>query len=359
MPLTDAKVRSLKAMKVQYKVSDSDGLYILVTSAGGKLWRMAYRFLGKQKSLALGKYPATSLLEARQGRDDARRLLAKGTDPSSAKKAEKRAVRIAAGNTFQSVADEWFEMNADRWVVSYSARLRSRLDADLLPALGDRPIADIAPLEVLDVIRKIEKRDAVEMARRVMHMASGIFRYGVATARCDRDPTADLKGALRPPKAVKHRASLPAAEMTEFMSNLQHYDGDILTSLALKLVAFTFVRTSELRFASWAEIEDLEGPEPLWRISADRMKMRRPHLVPLAPQVVEVLRKLRRITGRTPYLFPAKTKSGVISSPPRSTAKLVLNVRFAPPVQPIDATQAFNLSAGVWSARVSRGPRAR
>ncbi len=313
MPLADAKVRALKAREAQYKVSDSEGLYLLVSPSGGKLWRLAYRFHGKQKSLALGKYPETTLLEARHLRDEAKRLLAKGSDPSIAKKAEKRERRIAAGNTFGTVADEWFETNAERWVASYSSRLRSRLDGDLLPALASRPIAEITPLEVLDVIRKVEKRDALEMAKRIMQMASGIFRYGVATARCGRDPTVDLKGALRPSKAAKHRTALPVGEIAQFMRDLELYDGDIVTRLALKLIALTFVRTGELRFARWAEFEDLDGPEPLWRIPADRMKMRRPHLVPLAPQAVEVLHKLRRITGTTLYLFPAATKSSVMS----------------------------------------------
>jgi integrase len=313
MSLTDTKVRSLNARKAQYKVTDGEGLYLLITPSGGKLWRLAYRFLGKQKSLALGKYPEISLLEARRGRDEAKRLLAKGTDPSHAKKAEKRERLIAAGNTFGAVAEEWFENNSERWVGSYSSRLRSRLDADLLPVLSSRPIAEITPLEVLDVIRKIEKRDAIEMAKRVMQMASGVFRYGVATARCARDPTVDLKGALRPTKATKHRTALPPAEILQFMRDLERYDGDIVTRLAVKLVVLTFVRTAELRFARWNEFDALDGPEPLWRIPADRMKMRRPHLVPLAPQAVEVLCKLRRITGKTPYLFPARTKTGVIS----------------------------------------------
>ncbi len=313
MPLTDAKVRALKARQAQYKVGDSGGLYLLVSTSGGKLWRLAYRFHGKQKSLALGKYPETTLLEARHGRDEAKRLIAKGTDPSNEKKVEKRERRIAAGNTFGTVADEWFEANSERWVTSYSTRLRSRLDADLLSVLANRPIAEITPLEVLEVVRKIEKRDAIEMAKRVMQMASGIFRYGVATARCSRDPTVDLKGALKPAKAVKHRTALPAAEIQQFMRDLEQYDGDVVTQLAVKLVALTFVRTAEIRFARWSEFEGLDGPEPLWRIPADRMKMRRPHLVPLAPQTVDVLQKLRRITGKNQYLFPAATKSGVMS----------------------------------------------
>jgi integrase len=166
---------------------------------------------------------------------------------------------------------------------------------------------------ILDAIRKIESRDAIEMAKRVMQMTSAIFRFGVATSRCRRDPTVDLKGALKPAKAPKRRTALPGTEMIQFMGNLERYDGDIVTRLALKLIVLTFVRTSELRFARWIEFEGLEGAEPLWRIPEARMKMRRPHLVPLAPQAVEVLQKLKKLTGKMEYLFPAHTKSGVMS----------------------------------------------
>jgi hypothetical protein len=229
MALTDTKVRSLKGKSAQYKVSEGEGRYLLVPPTAAKLWCYAYRFNGKQKSLALGKYPEVSLLDARRARDDAKQLLLRGADPAVARKAEKRARSIVSGNTFAAIADEWFDRNVERWVPTYSSRLRSRLDDDLLPALGERPIAEIEPLEVLDAIRAIEKRDAVEMAKRVMQMASGIFRYGVATGRCRRDPTADLRGALKPPKPAKHRIALPANEIPAFMADLEAYDGDIAT----------------------------------------------------------------------------------------------------------------------------------
>lgn len=191
--------------------------------------------------------------------------------------------------------------------------VKDRLDDDLLPDLGKRPIAAIEPLEVLDAIRKIEKRDAVEMAKRVMQMASGIFRYAVATARCERDPTADLRGALKPSKAPKQRAALPAKELAAFVGALEVYDGDVITKLGLKLLLLTFVRTSELRFACWSEFEGLDQAEPLWRIPASRMKMRRDHLVPLAPQAVAVISDLRKLTGNREFILPAPTKTGVIS----------------------------------------------
>jgi integrase len=313
MPLTDAKLRALKPAAKPYKVADAEGLHVLVTTGGSVLWRLAYRFGGKQKLLALGRYPSVPLIEARAARQEAKRLLREGKDPSHERKMEKRRQRVAAGHTFKSVADEWFDLRKDMWVKSYADRLRSRLDADLMPELGSRPIASIEPIEVLDVVRKVEKRDAVEMAKRVMQMASAIFRYGVATSRCPRDPTVDLRGALRPAKEVKSRSALQASELPDFLQRLSAYDGDELTRLALELVILTFVRTSELRFATWAEFEGLDGKEPLWRIPAERMKMRRPHLVPLAPQAVAVLTKLRMLNLRHEQVFPAPTRSKVIS----------------------------------------------
>lgn len=313
MPLTDAKLRALKGSAKTQKVSDGGGLHVVVTPGGSRLWRLAYRFGGKQKLLALGKYPDVKLGDARLERERARQLLDDGIDPSDARRAEKRRKTIAAGHTFRSVADEWFDVQKARWVDSYSDRLRSRLDADLMPRLGDRPISEIEPIDVLDVIRAIEKRDAVEMARRVMQMASAIFRYGVATSRCVRDPTADLRGALKAREPAKRRSALKSSDLQDFLRRLEDYAGDDVTKLALKLVLLTFVRTAELRFAEWSEFEGLDGAEPLWRIPPGRMKMRRPHLVPLAPAAVDVLRELRPLSGKGRYLFAAPTRTGVIS----------------------------------------------
>ena len=257
---TDVKLRALKGKLAPYKVSDSEGLCVLVTPNGSKLWRLAYRCDGKQKTLALGKYPGVSLLKARQGRDAAKQLLQDGKDPSVERGVQKRKRTLAASNTFSAVANEWFEQSRSRWVASYSSRLKSRLDEDLIPHLGKLPIAEIEPIEVLDVIRKIEQRGAVEMARRILQMASAIFAYGVATARCPRNPVLDIKGALVTVKPTKHRAAMPASELPAFMSKLASYDGNKITQLAMKLVVLTFVRSAELRFARWSEIEDLDGP---------------------------------------------------------------------------------------------------
>ncbi len=313
MPLTDAKLRTLKPGPKPLKLSDFEGLFLLVTPSGSRLWRMAYRFSGRQKVLALGTYPEVSLRDARKAKDDARDLLERGQDPAHERRLEKLKAKVATENTFEAVANEWFDARRTGWVDTYSERLRSRLDADLIPQLGKRPIAQIEPVELLACIRSVEARDAPEMARRILQMASAIFRYGVATGRCPRDPAADLKGALKTPNEPKRRSALRPGELGQFMRRLAGYDGDKQTHLALLLVVHTFVRTSEVRFARWSEFEDLKGERPLWRIPADRMKMRRDHLVPLSPQVVGLLEQLRPLAGESELLFPAPTRSKVLS----------------------------------------------
>jgi integrase len=216
------------------------------------------------------------------------------------------------GLTFEDVGREWFQNNVSTWAPSYRGRLKNRLETYLLDDLGTRAISSISPPDVLEVIRKIEIRDARETARRILRIASAVFRYGIATGRCTLDPTASLRGALRPPKAVRHRATLTARDLPKFLHALALYQGD-LTKYAMELVLLTFVRTSELRFAKWPEFEGLEGSDPIWRIPAERMKMRRPHLVPLPKQALVVLKKIRDLRLGSDYLFPANTKLGVIS----------------------------------------------
>jgi integrase len=311
--LTDLQLRSLKPADKPYKVSDAAGLYVLVNPGGSRLWRMAYRFGGKQKLLALGVYPRVSLAKARLGLSNAKDLLNQGIDPALDRKANKRRAKVVAGMTFEAVADEWFDCQKSRWSDGYRDRLRGRLDGDLIPIFGPRALNTIAPIEVLDAIRSIEERDAIEMAKRVMQMASAIFRYGVATSRCERDPTADVRGALRAAKPVKHRAALPATDLPEFLWRLEAYDGEPATRIALKLILLTFVRTSELRFAKWGEFEGLDTEAPLWRIPPGRMKMRRQHLVPLPPQAVALLAQIEGARGSGENLFPAALGRGVMS----------------------------------------------
>lgn len=322
MPLTESKLMSLGAAlaatpvvsRKPRKVTDGEGLYIFLQPSGSMLWRLAYLFGGKQKVLALGKYPDVSLPKARKAAVDARALVAEGRDPAAARKRAKlRAKTAAMDSTFQVVAEAWFKARAVKWVDSYANRLRSRLDDDLLPDLGELKAAEIEPVEVLACIRKIEQRGAPEMARRVLQMASNIFRFGVATGQCARNPAADIRDGLASPKPVKHRPSLRPVELPEFMRRLAQYDGAERTRLGLELVAHTIVRTSEARFAHRDEFERLDTPQALWRIPAERMKMRRDHLVPLSPRAVEIVKRLFVLAGNKPLLFDADTKSGVIS----------------------------------------------
>jgi integrase len=223
-----------------------------------------------------------------------------------------QAPSIVKRATFEDVAREWYQNKVGGWAPSYAGRLRNRLETGLLAHLGNRAIAGILPQDVLEVVRKTEARDVRETARRILRIASAVFRYGVATGKCAQDPTAALKGALKSRKAVKHRATLSARDLPKFLRTLEQYQGD-LTKRAMRLVLLTFVRTAELRFAKWSEFEDLEGKSPVWRIPGERMKMRRAHLVPLPKQAVVVLAEIRGLALGSPYLFPANTKLGVIS----------------------------------------------
>lgn len=314
IPLTDTAVRNAKGREKPFKLSDGGGLFLLVQPDGARYWRLAYRFGGKQKTLAFGTYPTVSLADARKRRETAKQLLAVGSDPSEVRRAEKRANAIYAARTFEVIAREWFDAKEAGWVPSYSVRLMSRLEADVFPPLGRRPISEIEPPDVLDVVRKVEGRVAVELAKREMQVIGQIFRYAIATGRAKRDPTRDLVGALKSPGRQKHHRVMPKDDLPDFIRALKVYDGEPRTRLALLLIMLTFVRTTELRAAKWAEFENLTGAEPLWRIPAERMKMRFEHLVPLAPQAVTALEELRPLCGRSPYLFPSPGKEGFMSN---------------------------------------------
>lgn len=311
--LTDTAARNAKPKDKPYKLPDGGGLYLQVTASGSKLWRMKYRFLGKEKLLAFGQYPAVSLADARKRRDEAKKALSEGVDPGELKKEVKRRYDMANRHTFENVAREWFEKKDGSVVSTYSTRIWTRVEADLLPHLGKLPIESIEPPEVLATIRKIEDRGAIEMGRRVLNYASQIYRFAIASGYVKRDPTLDIRGALSPVKVVKRRASLKHTEMGDFIRKLAAYDGDEQTRLALTLLVHTFVRTSEVRFAVWDEFEDLEGCSPIWRIPAERMKMRQEHIVPLTTQVVGVVGQVREMGLKSSYLFPSATRSKVIS----------------------------------------------
>lgn len=286
---------------------------MLVEPRGSKLWRLAYRYNGKQKTLSLGIYPAVSLKDAREHRDRAKELLARDIDPGEHKKQQKRKRRLEAGNTFETVAREWFDAQKSGWTPAYADRILRRLEADIFKPIGKRPINDIEPLELLDAIRQIERRNAIVLARRLLQVCGQVFRYAVASGLAKRDPSQDIRGALKSAGPKKHRTALKEAELPEFFAVLNSYNGHRGTVLALKLLLHTFLRTSEIRFGAWSEFEALGSERALWRIPAERMKARSEHLVPLTPQVELILNELRHLSGSSPHVLPAKTKERVMS----------------------------------------------
>ena len=310
MPLTDLAIRTAKPKENAYKLTDGGGLFLWVQPSGGKWWRYQYRFAGKQKLLAIGVYPDVSLSDARERHAQARKTLAAGSDPGEVKKEAKRLAVLQSMNTFETIAREWLESRKQVWSVGHSYKITKSLEADIFPKLGNRPIADITALEMLSVLRAVEGRGLVDTVHRLKQTSGQIFMYAIATGSAERNPVADLRGALKPLKQ-KHYAHLAASDLPEYLSKLESYDGNIQTQLALKLLLLTFVRTTELRGAEWTEI-DMAKSE--WRIPAERMKMKDQHIVPLSSQALAVLEELRPITGHWRYIFPNQHKpSGYMS----------------------------------------------
>lgn len=292
------------------------GLYLLVQPNGTKSWRLAYRWAGKQKALALGIYPATSLAKAREGRDSARRLIAEGTDPSVQKRRDKIAAKSSAAATFKSIAIEHFNNRRHTLTPLYADQILRRLEADIFPALGSRPIADIDAPELLSVLRKIEKRGVLEQAKRLRQTCGQIFRFAIVTGRAQHDPSAALKGALKPKGRPRHHTPMAREDLPAFLRALDSYDGDPRTAIALRLTVLTMVRTTEMRAARWDEFENMGGREPLWRIPAARMKARAEHLVPLSRQAIATLDELGSLPGAKSegFLFPSPSREGCMSN---------------------------------------------
>lgn len=290
--LSDAACRSAKPKEKQQKLSDGGGLYLLVLPSGGKSWRLAYRFDGKQKSLALGKYPKVTLVAARAKREDAKRHLDAGRDPAAE----------AESDSFESIARRWHDTYKGEWVQAHAERVLSRIERDVFPELGSTPITQIEAPDVLAVLRKVEERGALDISKRLRQSIGAVFRFAIAEGKAKSNPAADVGDALKPKPKVKHFASLKADAIPDLVKAINAYDGETPTRLALLLTLHTFVRTNETRWARWSEFEGLDGDTPLWRIPKERMKMGREHLVPLTPQVVAILRELREINDGT-YLF--------------------------------------------------------
>jgi integrase len=301
MPLNEMKIRNAKSKEKFYKLTDSGGLYLHVTDKGGKLWRFKYRFDGKQKLLALGIYPEISLLDARQKRDEARRQLANGIDPCAVRKAQKQT-KIESTETFEVISREWYARFISNWTTGHAETIKNRLERDVFPWIGKRPIVEIKAPEVLKVLQRVESRGTLETAHRIRTICGQVFRYAVATGRAERDPATDLRGALPQPQE-KHRAAITEPRKAgELLRANDGYQGSFVVKCALRFLPLVFVRPGELRHAEWSEI-DFENAE--WNIPAGKMKMREPHLVPLSKQAIEILMELKELTGASRYVFPS------------------------------------------------------
>jgi integrase len=260
---------------------------------------MKYRVMGREKLLSIGVYPDISLAVARQIRDEARRALAQGNDPGAIKKAEKQAKKIAAENTFEAIAREWHKAKADRWSLRYRDEIIDTFEKDIFPYIGLRPIAEIKPLELLETLKRMEKRGALEKMRKVRQRCGEVFRYAIITGRAEYNPAPDLAGALAVHKK-QHLPFLTAQELPDFLQDLAGYTGSIITKTATYLIMYTGVRTQELRFARW---QDIDLDKAMWEVPAEHMKMRRPHKVPLSRQAISLLKQLQPITGHYPLVF--------------------------------------------------------
>jgi integrase len=298
MALTDLEVRRVKAKEKPYKLGDGGGLFLWVTPSGGKLWRWTYRHQGKQKLMTLGKYPDVSLALARERHGEGRRTLASGVDPMAQRKAEKTSI----DNSFASIAAQWRE----HWQHGKSPRhvdsTRRRLEANILPALGARPIAEIEAPELVAMVKAIEQRGARDIAKRALETTGQIFRYGIAHGYAKRNPASEIRPSdvLKTTRKTNY-ARIDARELPNMLRQIEVYPGTHVTRLAIKLMALTFVRTSELIGAKWVEF-DLKAKR--WNIPEERMKMRTPHIVPLATQAMEILGTLHELTGDSEWLFP-------------------------------------------------------
>jgi integrase len=297
--LKDISVRNVKPSAKPQKLSDGGGLHLLVQPNGSKLWRLAYRFEGKQKTLALGVYPAVSLSDARTGRDEARKLLARSIDPSVQRKSDRRA---ATGNSFQAVAEELIAKVEREGRAQVTLDKKRWLLAFAYPAFGDRPVGEVTAHDLLALLREIEGRGLFETAKRLRSTCGMIFRFAIATQRAERDPSADLRGALTTHQVIHRAAIVEPAKIGPLLRAIEGFDGQTVTRLALRLVAHVFVRPGELRQAEWEEF-DIDAA--VWSIPAAKMKMRRAHRVPLSRQSVNIVRELKNITGDGRWLFPS------------------------------------------------------
>ncbi|WP_191938398.1 tyrosine-type recombinase/integrase [Pantoea agglomerans] len=306
MKLNARQVEAAKPKDKPYKLADGGGLYLFVAVNGGRYWRLKYRFAGKEKLLALGVYPDTSLAVARTKRDDAKRMLAGGRDPGEAKQAEKQAKIMAVNNSFEALAREWHEHKKPNWSEGYADDILEYLRKDIFPYIGRHAVTDIKPAEMLAVLRKMEQRGVLDKLKKTRQACRQIFTYAVITGRAENNPVVDLSSALKAPKQ-KHFPHLLTDQIGDFLRSLSTYSGSMVTQYATRLLMLTGTRTIELRAAEWTEF-DLQ--KDIWQIPAERMKMRRPHIVPLSSQAKLLLKEIQQITGRCRFVFPGRNDAG-------------------------------------------------
>ncbi|HHR5697294.1 TPA: tyrosine-type recombinase/integrase [Klebsiella michiganensis] len=306
MKLTARQVDTSKPKDKPYKLSDGGGLYLLVNPNGSRYWRLKYRIAGKEKLLALGVYPDITLAEARQKRADAKKVLAAGGDPGQEKQEEKQAKEQAVANSFERLAMEWHSHKSTSWSEGYAEHLLMYLRKDIFPFIGQKAITDISQVEMLNVLRKMEQRGVLDKLKKTRQACRQIFTYAIITGRAEHNPVSDLAGALKSPKQ-QHYPHLLVDQIPDFLRALSEYSGSTITRNATRLLMLTGLRTIELRASEWVDIDFDKG---VWNIPAERMKMRRPHLVPLSSQVRELLEETHQLTGRGKYVFPGRNDAG-------------------------------------------------
>lgn len=299
--LTATACKNFKPLDKQYKKFDAHGLYLLVMPNGSKYWRLKYQFLKKEKHLPLGVYPEISLAEAREKQAEARKLAANGEDPTLAKLKAKRVAILGQANNFEAIAREWLDTNRSRWDETYANRTHVLLQKDIFPLIGKMPIADITTPDILAIIRQVERRGALDVATRAKQRCAAIFQHAIETGRATINPASGMRNVVQK-LPVEHRKHLPAEELPHFLALLDANNRDsIITTIALRMLLLTFVRSGELRGAKWAEFDFAKS---LWNIPSERMKMKSPHVVPLSKQVLALIEQLRPISGHREHLFP-------------------------------------------------------
>ncbi|MCG3464004.1 tyrosine-type recombinase/integrase [Xenorhabdus bovienii] len=302
MKLTDLAIKRAKPKEKAYTLADSNGLSLLIDTNGSKGWRYRYQYAGKTKMISLGVYPVVTLTEARTKRDEARKLVANGINPSEARKAEKISTANLIENTFENIANEWYEKRTDRWSASYAEEMMETFEKDVFPYIGKRPIAEIKPMELMAVLSRINERGATEKLRKVRQRCGEVWRYAIVTGRAEYNPAPDLASAFVSHKKT-HYAFLIADEIPELYKALNAYTGSFMVKMGMRLQMMTGVRPGELRRAEWSEIDFNKAQ---WEIPAEKMKMRRPHIVPLSRQSIDILEQIKPITGQGKYVFPGR-----------------------------------------------------